>query len=67
MKNIRHPNLTEFIGTCVEPGRVCVLTEYCSKGNLQDILENTEVQLDTIFIASLISDIIQVSGNEFAS
>ena len=46
---------------------MCVLTEYCSKGNLQDILENTEVQLDTIFIASLISDIIQVSGDEFVS
>ncbi|XP_067931824.1 speract receptor-like isoform X2 [Watersipora subatra] len=59
LKNLRHSNLVEFIGVCAEPGNILVLTEYCNKGNLPEILENTEVQLDTIFIASLIFDIIQ--------
>ncbi|KAF6020196.1 hypothetical protein EB796_021491 [Bugula neritina] len=59
LKNVRHPNLVGFIGACIEPGHIYTLSEYCNKGNLQDILENTEVQLDTIFIASLIFDIIQ--------
>ncbi|XP_072029839.1 speract receptor-like [Amphiura filiformis] len=59
IRDLRHPHLNLFIGACVEPPNICVLTEYCPKGSLQDILENDEVKLDDMFIASIIGDIVK--------
>lgn len=36
MSSLRHPNILQFMGLCTIPP--CVLTEYCSKGSLADIL-----------------------------
>eukprot|EP01137_Pigoraptor_chileana_P018462 Opistho-2@77999 len=56
-REARHPNITEFIGACVEPGDVFIATEYCPKGSLEDILANTAVyQLDWMFKFSLATD-----------
>ena len=35
MRDIRHDNLTPFIGACVESPNICVISQYCSKGSLQ--------------------------------
>ena len=35
MREIRHDNLTPFIGACVESPNICVISQYCSKGSLQ--------------------------------
>ncbi|ELT90006.1 hypothetical protein CAPTEDRAFT_179119 [Capitella teleta] len=59
MKDLRHDNVNTFVGACVAPSCVIVLTEYCSKGSLQDILENDDVRLDSMFIASLVHDLIK--------
>ncbi|XP_074648283.1 receptor-type guanylate cyclase Gyc76C-like [Tubulanus polymorphus] len=59
MRDIRHDHLASFLGACVEPPRICIITEYCSKGSLQDILENDDIDLDHMFKASIITDIIQ--------
>lgn len=40
----------------------CVLLEYCPKGSLQDILENDQFKLDSMFRYSLMHDIIKVRG-----
>ena len=45
----------------MDPGNVCIITEYSSKGSLQDIIANDDVKLDNMFIASLVFDIIRVS------
>lgn len=58
MRDIRHDNLNQFIGACVEP-EVCIVMQYCSRGSLQDILENEDVKLDHMFMASLIADIVK--------
>ncbi|XP_023239847.1 receptor-type guanylate cyclase Gyc76C-like [Centruroides sculpturatus] len=58
MRELRHDNINSFIGACVEPNCVYVLNEYCSKGSLQDVLENDDFKLDNIFIASLVFDLI---------
>jgi serine/threonine protein kinase len=59
MKDLRHENLNPFIGACVEPQRICIVSEYCTRGSLKDILNNDDVTLDNMFIASLIFDIIR--------
>ena len=35
MKDINHQNVNTFVGACVNPGQICVLTQYCNKGSLQ--------------------------------
>lgn len=37
MVSMRHPNVILFMGLCPEPP--CVVTEYCSKGSLYDLLK----------------------------
>jgi hypothetical protein len=46
-----------FIGACVEPHQIMLITEFCSKGALQDILENADIKLDIMFVASLTNDL----------
>ena len=64
MRDLRHDNLNAFIGACVDPGNISIITEYCTKGSLQDILANDDVKLDNMFVSSLVSDLIRVSDSE---
>jgi serine/threonine protein kinase len=59
MKDLHHDHLVRFIGACITP--CCILTEYCPKGSLQDILENDLIKLDWMFRYSLMHDIVKVS------
>ncbi|XP_076387210.1 receptor-type guanylate cyclase Gyc76C isoform X1 [Megachile rotundata] len=59
LREIRHGNLNSFIGACVEPMRILLITDYCAKGSLYDIIENEDIKLDDIFIASLVHDLIK--------
>ncbi|XP_052278724.1 atrial natriuretic peptide receptor 1-like [Dreissena polymorpha] len=59
MREITCPNLTNFFGLCPETGKMCVLTEHCARGNLQDILQNDAMKLDLDFKLSLIQDIVE--------
>ncbi|XP_067206722.1 receptor-type guanylate cyclase Gyc76C-like [Linepithema humile] len=59
LRDIRHGNLNSFIGACVEPMRILLITDYCAKGSLYDIIENEDIKLDDMFIASLIHDLIK--------
>ncbi|XP_039608847.1 atrial natriuretic peptide receptor 1 [Polypterus senegalus] len=57
--SLHHPNICCFTGACVDPPNLCLLTEYCPKGSLQDILENMSIKLDWTFKYSLMLDIVQ--------
>ncbi|KAK3591718.1 hypothetical protein CHS0354_019483 [Potamilus streckersoni] len=59
MRDLRHTNTNAFLGTCIDPPYFIIVTEYCPKGSLLDILENEDLKLDDMFIASLVKDIIQ--------
>ncbi|XP_059168418.1 guanylate cyclase 32E-like [Physella acuta] len=59
MRDLRHDNIVQFVGVTVEPGLVHIVTEYCTKGSLEDILENSDLKLDDMFIASIVSDILK--------
>ncbi|XP_058821835.1 atrial natriuretic peptide receptor 1 isoform X1 [Topomyia yanbarensis] len=60
MKDLQHDHLVRFYGACLEPNpEPFILTEYCPKGSLQDILENETIKLDWMFKLSLMHDIVK--------
>ncbi|KAK8759263.1 hypothetical protein V5799_003107 [Amblyomma americanum] len=62
LRDLRHDNLCSLVGVCVEPPNVCVVTDYCSRGSLRDLLENDDIRLDAMFVASLVADLVRVSA-----
>eukprot|EP01117_Protostelium_nocturnum_P014022 TRINITY_DN5295_c0_g1_i1.p1 TRINITY_DN5295_c0_g1~~TRINITY_DN5295_c0_g1_i1.p1 ORF type:complete len:962 (-),score=252.27 TRINITY_DN5295_c0_g1_i1:24-2909(-) len=44
MNAVRSPYLIQLFGTSVEP-KICMVMEYCSRGNLQEILKNPGIQI----------------------
>lgn len=61
MKDLQHDHLVKFHGACIDPPNCCILTEYCPKGSLQDILENDQFTLEWMIRISLIQDLVRVS------
>ncbi|KAG1947936.1 atrial natriuretic peptide receptor [Pimephales promelas] len=59
MRDVQNEHLTRFIGACIDPPNICIVTEYCPRGSLQDILENESITLDWMFKYSLVSDIVK--------
>ncbi|XP_026465471.1 atrial natriuretic peptide receptor 1-like isoform X2 [Ctenocephalides felis] len=61
LKHLSHDHLTRFYGACLDPpeGPGLLLTEYCPRGSLQDILENCQLELDWMFRISLMQDIVR--------
>nr|XP_008122827.1 PREDICTED: atrial natriuretic peptide receptor 1 [Anolis carolinensis] len=59
MRDVQSKHLTRFIGACIDAPNICILTEYCTRGSLQDILENDSITLDWTFRYSLTSDIVK--------
>ncbi|XP_023949227.1 receptor-type guanylate cyclase Gyc76C [Bicyclus anynana] len=59
LRELKHDNLNSFIGAVVEPLRVLLITDYCAKGSLYDIIENEDIKLDQMFISSLVHDLIK--------
>ncbi|GLG93656.1 Guanylate cyclase 32E, partial [Gryllus bimaculatus] len=59
MKDLHHDHLVRFLGACLDPPNCYLLTEYCPKGSLQDILENEQFKLDWMFRYSLMQDLVK--------
>nr|P11528.1 RecName: Full=Resact receptor; AltName: Full=Guanylate cyclase; Flags: Precursor [Arbacia punctulata]CAA31367.1 guanylate precyclase (AA -21 to 965) [Arbacia punctulata]prf//1411302A membrane guanylate cyclase [Arbacia punctulata] len=59
MRDMRHDNICPFIGACIDRPHICILMHYCAKGSLQDIMENDDIKLDSMFLASLIADLVK--------
>ncbi|XP_037707250.1 atrial natriuretic peptide receptor 2 isoform X4 [Choloepus didactylus] len=59
MRDVQFNHLTHFIGACIDPPNICIITEYCPRGSLQDILENDSINLDWMFRYSLINDLVK--------
>uniref|UniRef100_H3CDA0 Guanylate cyclase n=1 Tax=Tetraodon nigroviridis TaxID=99883 RepID=H3CDA0_TETNG len=57
VRELDHPNLCKFIGGCVEVPNVAIVTEYCPKGSLNDVLLNEEIPLNWGFRFSFATDI----------
>lgn len=63
MKDMRHENINPFLGFFHDCGVFAIVTEFCSRGSLEDLLENDDVKLDWMFKSSLLLDLIKVSAN----
>ncbi|KAG8308178.1 Guanylate cyclase 32E [Homalodisca vitripennis] len=59
IREVRHENIITFIGACVDAGNLCLLTTYCARGSLEDVLANEDLHLDTMFVSSLVADLIK--------
>ncbi|KAL2080486.1 hypothetical protein ACEWY4_024279 [Coilia grayii] len=59
MRDVQNEHLTRFIGACIDPPNICIITEYCPRGSLQDLMESDSITLDWMFRYSLISDIVK--------
>lgn len=55
--DLQHPNINRFIGACVDSPNIWIITQYCNKGSLQDVLNNEKMKLDWMFQMSFASDI----------
>ncbi|XP_063976450.1 atrial natriuretic peptide receptor 1 isoform X2 [Diachasmimorpha longicaudata] len=62
VRDVTSENTVRFIGACLcSPSpTVLILTEYCPKGSLKDVLGNEAIKLDWNFRMSLIHDIVKI-------
>ncbi|CAK8676717.1 unnamed protein product [Clavelina lepadiformis] len=59
MYTIDHDHICKFIGANDEERHISILTEYCPRGSLQDLLkDDLECEMDEVFQNSLIGDIV---------
>ncbi|TRY64644.1 hypothetical protein DNTS_003096 [Danionella cerebrum] len=63
LREIKHENLVQFFGVCIDPPNICMVMQYCKKGSLRDVLGNSEIDLDWMFKLSFAYDI--VNGMEY--
>ncbi|CAD6186274.1 unnamed protein product [Caenorhabditis auriculariae] len=59
MKDLQHDHITRFTGACIDCPHYCIVTEYCPKGSLEDILENEKIELDKMMKYSLLHDLVK--------
>ncbi|XP_068600127.1 retinal guanylyl cyclase 1 [Brachionichthys hirsutus] len=59
LRDMRHENINLFLGLFCDFGIFGIATEHCSRGSLEDLLNNEEVRLDWMFKSSLLMDLIR--------
>ncbi|GBG34747.1 Protein kinase, putative [Hondaea fermentalgiana] len=47
LSQLRHPCVVLYIGACTQLPNVCIITEWCSRGSLFDVLHSSSLLLDT--------------------
>ena len=57
VRDIHDQNLCAVIGVCLQSPHVSIIEQYCSKGSLDDVLQDDTVDLDMMFKMSFASDI----------
>lgn len=48
----------------MDHGHVAILTAYSARGSLEDVLANQDLNLDNMFVSSLVTDILKVINFE---
>ncbi|XP_048860002.1 atrial natriuretic peptide receptor 2-like isoform X2 [Brienomyrus brachyistius] len=57
VRTLDHPNLCKFIGGSIEVPYISIITEYCPKGSLADVLLNDDIPINWGFRLSFASDL----------
>ncbi|XP_064615854.1 retinal guanylyl cyclase 2-like [Liolophura sinensis] len=59
LRELRHENLNPFVGFLNESTRPAVITEFCNRGSLEDVIQNEDIKLDWDFKLSLLTDLVR--------
>ncbi|TRY96723.1 hypothetical protein DNTS_032206 [Danionella cerebrum] len=59
LRDMRHENLNLFMGLFLDTAIFGIVTEHCTRGSLEDLLNNEEMRLDWMFKSSLLLDLIR--------
>ncbi|MBN3301442.1 GUC2F cyclase, partial [Amia calva] len=59
LRDLRHENLNLFLGFFHDSGVFAIVMEHCSRGSLEDLINNTDMKLDWMFKSSLLLDLIK--------
>ena len=60
MKDLSSDHIVRMMGGCFEDVNNCIITEYCPRGSLLDVLENDELRFEDMMKFSLLHDIVKV-------
>ncbi len=47
LAQLRHPNVVLYIGACTRPPNVFIVTEWCERGGLNDLLYDASIPLSS--------------------
>jgi guanylate cyclase len=56
---LRHENIVGFVGASCDNSNIFILTNYCARGSLENVLANEDLKLDNMFVSSLVFDIMK--------
>uniref|UniRef100_A0A3Q3K9V4 Guanylate cyclase n=1 Tax=Monopterus albus TaxID=43700 RepID=A0A3Q3K9V4_MONAL len=59
LRDVRHENINLLLGLFFDSGIFGIVTEHCTRGSLEDLLNNEDVRLDWMFKSSLLIDLIR--------
>ncbi|KAK3095510.1 hypothetical protein FSP39_015523 [Pinctada imbricata] len=59
LREIRHENVNPIYGFLIDPLRSALVTEYCNRGSLMDVINNNNIKLDWDFKVSLLTDLVR--------
>ncbi|KAJ8408507.1 hypothetical protein AAFF_G00259210 [Aldrovandia affinis] len=57
VRELDHPNLCKFVGGSIEVPYISIITEYCPKGSLAEVLLNEDIPINWGFRLSFAADI----------
>lgn len=53
MKEMKHENLVQFFGVCIDPPNVCLVMQYCRKGSLKVCASDKHISITALINACL--------------
>ncbi|CAL8364891.1 unnamed protein product [Lota lota] len=59
LRDMRHENLNLYLGLFLDSGIFGIVTEHCTRGSLEDLLNNEDMRLDWMFKSSLLMDLVR--------
>ncbi|KAM9312980.1 retinal guanylyl cyclase 1 [Gastrophryne carolinensis] len=59
LRELRHENVNLYLGMFHDMGVFGVVSEHCSRGSLEDLIQNQDMKLDWMFKSSLLLDLIK--------
>ncbi|XP_018420299.1 PREDICTED: retinal guanylyl cyclase 1 [Nanorana parkeri] len=59
LRELRHENVNLYLGLYHDMGVLGVVSEHCSRGSLEDLVQNEDMKLDWMFKSSLLLDLIK--------